>query len=195
MRAGRFSFPFRLFHSLRVPSREANSKEPLRRAGVRTFADRIGVRGNRARDRGRTGRPSWRSRARLRRRLGSRRARSRGFFAHRRIVNSNRDTSSSAAPGHELGGLPRGWRARPPRGCGEQPRPAASSRGAPPPPPGRFDPARRCPLGPARLGTAGAPVNARGPPADGLVSSETVWRVFFFFLFTLVHANRRRRSY
>ena len=127
--------------------------------------------------------------ARAPRRPGSR-ARSRGFFAHRRIVNSNRDTSSSAAPGHELGGLPRGWRARPPRGCGVLPRPAASSRGAPPPPPGRFDPARRCPLGPARLGTAGAPVNAHGPPADGLVSSETVWRVFFFFLFR-VHANRR----
>ena len=149
MRAGRFSFPFRLFHSR--ASRRGRRTEKNLSGAPGSGRSRIGsgFGGTEratadARDDPRgvrepvSGGASDRA-ARAPRRPGSR-ARSRGFFAHRRIVNSNRDTSSSAAPGHELGGLTRGWRARPPRGCGEQPRPAASSRGAPPPPPGRLRP-------------------------------------------------------
>jgi hypothetical protein len=134
--------------------------------------------------------------ARAPRRPGSR-ARSRGFFAHRRIVNSNRDTSSSAAPGHELGGLPRGWRARPPRGCGEQPRPAASTAAA----------RLRLPRG-ASTPRGDAPSDPldwarRAHQSTRVVRRRTVWcRLrrsgaffsFFFFLFW-VRVNRRRRSY
>jgi hypothetical protein len=100
-----------------------------------------------------------------------------------RIVNSNRDTSSSAAPGHELGGLPRGWRARPPRGCDEQPRSAASSRGAPPPPPGRLRPreavAPSDPLDWARR----AHQSTRTQPVVGVVRSGAFFCFLFFVFF------------
>ena len=107
-----------------------------------------------------------------------------------RIVNSNRDTSSSAAPGHELGGLPRGWRARPPRGCGEQPRPAASSRGAPPPPPGRLRPREAvAPSDPLDWARRAHQSTRTQPTRCGVVR-----RVFCFLFFVSFSRRRGRRT-
>ena len=131
--------------------------------------------------------------ARAPRRPGSR-ARSRGFFAHRRIVNSNRDTSSSAAPGHELGG----YRAAGARGHLAA---AASSHVPPRPAAARL----RLPRG-ASTPRGDAPSDPldwarRAHQSTRVVRRRTVWcrlrrsgAFFSFFLILFrVRVNRRRR--
>ena len=151
--ASRFHFGFSTV-ARRV--REANRREPLRLARRgRTSSDRIWVRGNRARHRGRTERPACRSRARLRRRLGSSRARAspaRISRAITRFLRASRASSTRTAtpararrPGTNSGG----YRVAGARGhlaaaaSSHVPlRPAAARLRLPR---GAFDPARRSP--------------------------------------------------
>jgi hypothetical protein len=107
-----------------------------------------------------------------------------------RIVNSNRDTSSSAAHGDDAGGLARGRRARYPRSRSRHSHEAALSpaEARQPPPAAEFDTARRCPLA--------APLDwAHGDQSTRVTSVS--FRVFFVrvvFLVVVVVVVRFRPS-
>ena len=196
--ASRFHFGF---STVARPVAGGEQKRPSPAPGVRTFADRIGVRGNRARDRGRTGRPSWRSRARLRRRLGSSRARAspaRISRAITRFLRASRASSTRTAtpararrPGTNSGG----YRVAGARGhlaaaaSSHVPlRPAAARLRLPR---GAFDPARRSPPRTRSTGHGGR-TSQRAHSQRGVVSRGAF--SVFCFLFSFSRRRGRRTN-